>query len=412
VTEIFDALVVGGGPVGACAAALLARGAPTGSATPFRVAVLEPQRPVMPATDAPIDPRVVAISRSSQRILEAVGAWETLSRVSPYERMRIWHESVPPISPGSLVFDAADVGEPNLGYIVENRVLQAALLDTVTAAGGQVEPAQFVGLHIEADRVTVETSGGKLAARLVVGADGALSAVRQAVGLTMESSDYRQTAIVATVATERPHEKTAWQRFMRNGTLAFLPLADGTSSIVWSADNDVATALLAASSTNFVTELDRASDRALGATQLVGERASFPLRRLGAHHYVAQRVALIGDAAHVVHPLAGQGVNLGLLDAAALAELVLDARHEREDPGALRVLRQYERWRKSEVAFMSSAIDSFDRFLAHGRGPVSRLAQKGLGWVNRSHELKRFFVSRALGTAGELPAVARRRRPA
>lgn len=406
-TDILDVLVIGGGPVGACVAALLARGA---GATPFRVAVLEPHRAVMPAVDSPIDPRVVAISRSSQRILETAGSWEAVSRLSPYERMRIWHESVPPISPGSLVFDAADVGEPNLGYIVENRVLQAALLDAFAAAGGRIEPAQFAGLQIGADCVTVETNGGTLAARLVIGADGAQSRVRQAVGLTADSSDYHQTAIVATVATERPHEKTAWQRFMRHGTLAFLPLADGTSSIVWSADNAVATTLLGASSSDFVAELDLASDHALGATRLVSERASFPLRRLAAHHYVAQRVALLGDAAHVVHPLAGQGVNLGLLDAAALAELLLDARHEREDPGALRVLRHYERWRKSEVTFMSSAIDAFDRFLAHGRGPISRMAQRGLGWVNRSHELKRFFINRALGTAGELPRAARRAR--
>ncbi len=195
---------------------------------------------------------------------------------------------------------------------------------------------------------------------------------------------------------------------MRDGTLAFLPLADGTSSIVWSADDDVASTLLAASPIEFASELDRASDLALGATRLVSERASFPLRRLAAHRYVAQRVALIGDAAHVVHPLAGQGVNLGLLDAAALAQLMLDARREREDPGALRVLRQYERWRKSEVAFMSSAIDAFDRFLAHGTGPLSRLAQRGLGWVNRSQELKRLFIGRALGTEGELPRAAQR----
>jgi 2-octaprenylphenol hydroxylase len=227
------------------------------------------------------------------------------------------------------------------------------------------------------------------------------------MGLTTDSSGYRQTAIVATVATQRPHEKTAWQRFMRDGTLAFLPLADGTSSIVWSADDAVASVLLGASSSDFAIALDRASDGALGVTRLASERASFPLRRLASHHYVAQRVALIGDAAHVVHPLAGQGVNLGLLDSAALAELLLDARHEREDPGALRVLRQYERWRKSEVAFMSSAIDAFDRFLAHGRGPLSKLAQHGLGWVNRSQELKRFFIGRALGTGGELPRVAR-----
>lgn len=408
-TEIFDVLVIGGGPVGACAAALLARAA---GATPFRVAVLEPNRPQMPADEASIDPRVVAISRSSERILEAAGSWERVTRLSPYERMRIWHESVAPISPGSLVFDAAEVGEPNLGYIVENRVLQAALLDSFAAAGGRIEPAQLVGLQIGAGHVTVETSGGTLAARLVIGADGAQSAVRKAVGLTVDSSEYRETAIVATVATERRHEKTAWQRFMRKGTLAFLPLADGTSSIVWSADDEVAAVLLSASPTDFALELDRASDGALGASRLVSERASFTLRRLAAHHYAAQRVALIGDAAHVVHPLAGQGVNLGLLDAAALAELLLEARHEREDPGALRVLRQYERWRKSEVAFMSAAIDAFDRFLAHGRGPISRLAQRGLGWVNRSHELKRFFISRALGTAGELPRIARRAHPA
>jgi 2-octaprenylphenol hydroxylase len=363
----------------------------------------------MPAVEAPIDPRVVAISRSSERILDATGAWPGVcARLSPYERMRIWHETVSPTSAGVLVFDSADVGEPNLGHIVENRVLQAALLDAFIASGGQLHPAQLLGLQIGPDAVTVETTAGPLTAKLIVGADGAQSAVRQAVGLTVDSSGYGQSAIVATVATARMHEKTAWQRFMRNGTLAFLPLADGNSSIVWSADDDLAGALLGASPTEFALELDHASDHALGATRLVSERASFPLRRLAAHHYAAQRVALVGDAAHVVHPLAGQGVNLGLLDAATLAELLLDARGEREDPGALRVLRRYERWRKSEVAFMSTAIDGFDRFLAHGRGPVARVAQMGLGWVNRSQELKRLFVARALGTAGELPRVARR----
>ncbi|HVW69727.1 MAG TPA: FAD-dependent monooxygenase [Steroidobacteraceae bacterium] len=406
-SDVLDVLVVGGGPVGACLAALLARQAGQGATAPFDVAVLEPHRPVTPEANEPIDPRVVAISRASERILRSTGAWAGMTRrLSPYERMRIWHESVSANDTGALVFDAADVGEPNLGYIIENRLLQAALLDTFAARGGRIEAAQLVSLQIGAEVVTVVTSNGTLKARLVVGADGAQSAVRQAVGLTTDLSDYRQTAIVATVATERSHENTAWQRFMHDGTLAFLPLSDGTSSIVWSADNDVAKSLL--SSTEFAAELDRASDLALGPTRLVSERSSFPLRRLSAHHYAAQRIALIGDAAHVVHPLAGQGVNLGLLDAAALAQLLAEARGEKEDPGASRVLRQYERWRKSEVALMSTAIDAFDRFLAHGRGPLSRLARRGLGWVNASQELKRLFIARALGTAGELPRVAQR----
>lgn len=405
-TDVSDVLVVGGGPVGACAATLLVRGS-ANTRSPLRVCLLEPKRPQLPIVGSPLDSRVVAISRASERILNSAGAWARVigPRVAAYERMRIWHETASPVS--ALVFDAAEVGEPNLGYIVENRLLQAALLDEFTAVGGHLLTADFQDLRVEADAVAINTSAGTLSAKLVIGADGAKSAVREAVGLTASVTDFNETAIVATVATERSHEKTAWQRFMRDGTLAFLPLADGTSSIVWSADNNLATRLSALSAAEFESELNRASDLALGPTRLASERGAFPLQRIGAHRYVTHRCALIGDAAHVVHPLAGQGVNLGLLDAATLTQMVLDAGVEREDPGALRVLRPYERWRKSEVALMSMAIDAFDRFLAHGSGPVSRLAQRGLGWVNRSHEIKRLFVSRALGVAGELPRAAR-----
>jgi 2-octaprenylphenol hydroxylase len=321
--------------------------------------------------------------------------------------MRVWHESVVPTASDALVFDAAEVGEPNLGYIIETRLVQNALLDAAESAGAKVIEAGFSALTIGEDDVHVETTGGVLKTQLIVGADGAQSTVRAAVGLTAETSGYQQTAIVANVATARPHENTAWQRFLRTGTLAFLPLSDGTSSIVWSADDELAAGLMAAAPDEFARQLDSASDRALGETRLVSKRASLPLRRLAAHRYVAHRCALIGDAAHVVHPLAGQGVNLGLLDAAALVELLGAARREREDPGALRILRRYERWRKTETQMMSMAIDTFDRLLAHGTGPLAKVAQRGLGIVNRSQELKRVFIRRALGIAGELPAAAR-----
>ena len=321
--------------------------------------------------------------------------------------MRIWHESISASSAAVLVFDAADVGEPNLGYIAENRALQMALLAAFAEAGGHVESAPLSALAIGQEDVQVSTPRGTLRARLVVGADGAQSALRTAAGLTVDVRPYGQTAIVANVATMRPHESTAWQRFMRDGTLAFLPLADGTSSIVWSADDARAADLVSLNDAAFATQLDRASDLALGQTRLLSERLSFPLTRLAAQRYVAQRVALIGDAAHVVHPLAGQGVNLGLLDAAALAQQVKAAVAVHEDPGALRVLRAYERWRKSEVAAMAMSIDTFDRLLAHGAGPIARLAQRGLSWVNASQELRRFFIRRALGLSGELPEAAR-----
>lgn len=406
--ERLDVLVVGGGPVGASAAALLQLAA-RDARRPLRIALIEPNRPAATAPDAPLDSRVSALSRASERILTAIGAWQLIppSRVQPYERMRVWHESVEPRSSAVLEFDAAYAGEPNLGYIVENRLVQTAALTAFESAGGKVIAGELSRLRVHDDHVELETSAGTFACSLVVGADGARSLVRESIGLTAETSSYHQIAIVANVRTELPHERTAWQRFLRTGTLAFLPLADGCSSIVWSADDSAAAPLLAMSPTAFEEELLRQSDAVLGAVKLRTERLSFPLRRLTAHRFTAHRCALIGDAAHVVHPLAGQGVNLGLLDAAALCEVISAGVRIREDPGAQSLLRRYERWRKSEIEPITLAIDGFNRYLAHGVGPLSRIAQRGLALVNRTDEVKRFFITRALGLDGELPRLAR-----
>jgi 2-octaprenylphenol hydroxylase len=397
---VSDVVIVGGGPVGACAGSLLARAG-------LAVTLLEPHPPAPLAQGSAPEARVVALSRASERIVRAAGAWPALAgpRLCAYERMRIWHESRPVAQ--ALLFDAADVGEPNLGYILESRMLQLALLEAFGAAGGELRRAAFTGLKFSPAGVVVGTDAGEIEARLLLGADGMDSRVRAAAGLGATHGDYHQSAIVARVATGRSHENSAWQRFLRDGTLAFLPLADGTSSIVWSADTRRAEELAALSTGEFEAALARALDHALGDTQLLGERFAFPLRRLGAQRYVAERVALLGDAAHVVHPLAGQGVNLGLLDAAVLAEVVASGALRREDPGALAVLRAYERWRRSELALMAGAIEAFDQLLAHGAGPLARLAQAGLGSLNRSPELRRLFIRRALGTSGELPRVAR-----
>lgn len=407
-SEPLDVLIVGGGPVGAGAAALL-RMTTKDARRPLRVAVLEPNRPAAASPDAPLDARVSALSRASERILTAIGAWSLIprSRMQPYERMRVWHESVQPRSADVLEFDAAYAGEPNLGYIVENRLIQTAALTAFESAGGKVIAGELSRLRVHDQHVELETSAGTFACRLVVGADGARSSVRESIGLSADRSSYRQTAIVANVRTELPHERTAWQRFLRTGTLAFLPLAEGCSSIVWSADDSAAALLLDMSQTAFEQELLHQSDAVLGAVKLRTERLSFPLQKLTAQRFTAHRCALIGDAAHVVHPLAGQGVNLGLLDAAALCELIAEAVRIREDPGAQSVLRRYERWRKSEIEPIALAIDGFNRYLAHGVGPLSRIAQRGLALVNRTEEVKRFFITRALGLDGELPKIAR-----
>jgi 2-octaprenylphenol hydroxylase len=406
-TAGYDIVVVGGGLAGACAAALLVRHA---GIEPQRIALLAGEFPAASTPDAPPDLRVVAISRASERVLRSAEAWPRLdqARLCAYERMRVWHESMEADSEAALCFDAADIGEPNLGFIAENGALLRACIDSFRAAGGTLIAGRVASLGMHADAAHLACSDGpEIAARLVVGADGAQSLVRERAGLAVRTRQYRQLAIVATVHTERAHANTAWQRFLRGGPLAFLPLFDGSSSIVWSVDEAQGPELRDCSEAEFSERLERAADGVLGATTLASERASFALRSMAAESYVAPRCALIGDAAHVIHPLAGQGANLGLLDAAALCEAVAGASAQREDPGALRVLRGYEQQRRTHNLFMDAAMSALHGGFGVESAPATWLLKRGLGVVNRSGALKRAFARQALGTAGALPRLAR-----
>lgn len=400
-----DVAIVGGGMVGATLAALLLR---QGRLDPSRVLLLERDRPEPAAPGEPFDLRVSAISRASERILGAAGAWPLLdaARVAPYQGMRVWHEGGAPDGADALRFDAAALAEPDLGAIIENRNIQVAALRAFEDGGGRLCRDALQGLAQAADAVTLQTSGPTIRARLVVGADGAASRVREAAGITARASDYGERAIVATVSCELSHQSIAWQAFLPTGPLALLPLADGRCSIVWSAVDDEAARLLALPPPAFEAELTRASARALGGLHLVGERRAFPLRRMTAEQYVAGRCVLVGDAAHTIHPLAGQGVNQGLLDAAALCEAI-GGRPPREDPAAPRLLRRYERQRRSGNALVGALMDQLDAAFKGSPGIGGRLAREGLGLVARSTLLRDALMRHALGLTGDLPRAAR-----
>ena len=404
----FDIIVVGAGPNGASAAALLARAA---GLAPARIALLAPELVTAPSVMPQGAPqlRVSALGRASEQVLRVAGSWERLptARLCAYEQMRVWHASMPPDSRSTLCFTAADLAEADLGHIIENDALQIAGLASFQAAGGQLLGLEFLSSTVEGRRRVVQTSGGRFSASLLVGADGAHSRVREALGIRAYEHDYRQRAIVAAVGTARAHEATCWQRFLPSGPLALLPLFDGSCSIVWSASEALARELMSLTAEAFAQRLDEASDRVLGQTRLLSERVAIPLRRSTALRLAAERAVLVGDAAHVIHPLAGQGVNLGLLDAAGLCEAVASAVADGEDVGAGLVVRHYEQQRLTHDVLMSLGMSAFNELFARG-GAAGWLAARALGLAGASPMIRRAFASRALGLAGELPRIARR----
>ena len=388
-----DAIVVGGGAIGAALALALAR-------DDFDVALIEARAPKPWRAEDDVDLRVVALAADARALFEDLGVWPSIAgaRIGPYRRMRVWDAS----APGELAFDAAENGEAALGWIIENKLVQHALWQAVGSAASArvVCPAEVASVANEADDVEVMLADGtRLRSRIVIAADGADSPVRAMLGIDSKGRDYAQRAVVAHVATARAHENTAWQRFLPGGPLAFLPLADGRCSIVWSLPDAEAARILALDDAAFRDELGCAFDFRLGEITSATARAAFPLRMRLADRYVAGRCVLAGDAAHVVHPLAGQGMNLGFRDVACLRRVLRDARERGSDIGAAHVLRRYERERRSENALAARGLDAIERLFGAGDPLTPTLRGAGLAIVDRIAPLKQWFASIAAGRA-------------
>lgn len=408
----YDVVIVGGGMVGSMLAAALAAAHSDTAQPALKIAVLENSRPAgfTPGSKPAYDIRVSALSVASQNMFKNVGAWNGIldRRACPYREMLVWDGE----AAGRTHFKAGDLGLPELGHIVENRVIQLALLDCLIAATNidYLCPARLRGYVSSENSVHCELDDGldAITTRLLVGADGAQSTVRQLAGIEMSLKPYPQHALVATVKTRLPQQDITWQRFQPTGPEALLPLCGSYASMVWYHTEEEVKRLRGLNDLDFQAAMERAFPEELGGIEHVVERGSFPLAKAHAKRYIAHRVALIGDAAHTVHPLAGQGVNLGLLDAAALAQTLSTAQTSRIDPGSRRHLRQYERWRRGENAMMISVLDSFYHAFKPQPSAFRKMRSAALNLADNGGPLKRFIMRCALDSVGHTPTLAKR----
>ena len=398
----FDVVIIGAGIAGSALAVAL-------SGSGLAIALVEAQSLAAPALPGQrelrdFDPRVSAITPRSKALLQKLGAWEAIAayRQCAYRHMTVWDAE----GTGGIEFDCADVNAPALGHIVENRAITSALLNLVAAAGditGFSEARlQACGRKDDASAMRVELDNGMvLEAELLVAADGAQSRVRDMMAFSCREWDYGHQAIVTTVEVDRPHRDTCWQRFLSSGPLAFLPLPGDAGrnfcSIVWSLQDALVDGLMALDEQAFCAALERAFEARLGKVMACSPRFAFPLRQRHAIDYVQPGVALVADAAHTIHPLAGQGINLGLQDVAVLAEEVLAGRARGVNPGQLQLLRRYQRRRKGENLLMMAAMDGFKALFEQQALPLRWLRNAGMRGVSQMGPLKQQLIRRAIG---------------
>ena len=392
-TKHYDIIIVGAGMVGATLACGLAE-----EAENLSIAVIDANLPNFAWEEDSYDMRVSAITRASQNLFKDIGVWEKIveHRVSPYQDMFVWDAE----GKGELHFDSADMGETDLGHIIENRVIVKTLHQRIKELG-TIEllcPAKLEKIDFKQNEATLTlVDKSELSANLVVAADGSRSWVRQQADIAVKGWDFDQAALVTTVKTENYHQDTAWQRFLTTGPLAFLPLTEGYSSIVWSTSPAEAQRLTDITEKEFSIELEQAFESKLGKIESVATRAVFPLRLFETLNYVKPHLALVGDAAHTIHPLAGQGVNLGLADVQSLIEVIVDAINDKKDIGDLKVLRRYERWRRADNRSMLVAMDALKRLFGSELAAVKSLRSFGLDIANKITPLKNVIMQQAMG---------------
>ncbi len=399
IKENFDVVIVGGGMVGAAVACCLGN-------SPLKIAVIEHAMPQAFDNQQPHDLRVSALSIASKNIMETVGAWRGVEsrRYCPFKRMRVWETNA------ATEFNSQEIGHDELGYIVENRITQLAFLDKLTdfANVELICPAKInqFQYHIGEDSELTLDNGRVLLTKLVVAADGGQSKIRQEVGLGVTSWDYQQHALVIYVETAYPQQDITWQRFTPTGPQAFLPLSGNYGSLVWYHTPDEVARLKKLSIAELKIELIKHFPECLGEINAILGVTSFPLKRQHAQNYVKQGVVLVGDAAHTINPLAGQGVNIGLLDAAALAEVLSDALNKGQNWHDLTVLKRYEKMRRTENLKMMTVMDAFYQVFSNNHLPIKLLRNVGLGFAERFTPAKKKVMRGAMGLDGKLPKLA------